>query len=187
MTVSELQQLQSSVLSLHEKVAVKKTGRLTLDIQISHPGISNNKKYIHSFHSEWYQRKSWLCSYKVKNARFCFPFLLFGGDETWTKDGFRRINRRDGVVVRASASQSVELGFVPLVESYQKTLKNGIRSFPAWRSVFREVVEDKPASSLVVSLGKALNGMPHLYVEDRWPINLEKGNSQASADFPSKV
>ena len=28
-------------------------------------------------------------------------------------------------------------GFIPLVESYQKTLKNGIRSFPAWRSAFR--------------------------------------------------
>ena len=45
-------------------------------------------------------------------------------------------NRRDGVVVRASASQSVDLGFIPLVESYQKTLKNGIYSFPAWRSAF---------------------------------------------------
>ena len=33
-----------------------------------------------------------------------------------------------------------------------------------------EVVENKPASSLVVSLGKALNVTPpHLYVEDRWP------------------
>ena len=41
-----------------------------------------------------------------------------------------------GVVVRASASQSVDLGFIPLVESYQKTLKNGIYSFPAWRSAF---------------------------------------------------
>ena len=30
---------------------------------------------------------------------------------------------RDDVVVRASASQSVDLGFIPLVESYQKTLK----------------------------------------------------------------
>ena len=45
---------------------------------------------------------------------------------------------RVGVVVRAPASQSVDLGFIPLVESYQKTLKNGIRSFPAWRSAFRE-------------------------------------------------
>ena len=39
-------------------------------------------------------------------------------------------------MVRASASQSVDLAFIPLVESYQKTLKNGIHSFPAWRSAF---------------------------------------------------
>ena len=45
-------------------------------------------------------------------------------------------NGADGVVVRASASQSVDLGFIPLVESHQKTLKNGIHSFPAWRSAF---------------------------------------------------
>ena len=45
-------------------------------------------------------------------------------------------HRRDGIVVRASASQSVDWGFIPLVESYQKTLKNGIHSFPAWRSAF---------------------------------------------------
>ena len=43
-------------------------------------------------------------------------------------------NRCDDLVVRASAAQSVDLGFIPIVESYQKTLKNGIYSFPAWRS-----------------------------------------------------
>ena len=69
-------------------------------------------------------------------------------------------NRRDGVVVRASTSQSVDLGFISLVKSYQKTLKNGIHSFPAWRSAHRDSVENKPASLLVVSSGKALNGMP---------------------------
>ena len=72
----------------------------------------------------------------------------------------RQSNRRDGVVVTAYASQLVDLGFIFLVESYQKTLKNGIHSFPAWRSAHRDSVENKPASSLVVSLGKALNGMP---------------------------
>ena len=46
------------------------------------------------------------------------------------------IIRRDGVVVRASASQSVDLEFIPLVKSHQKTLKNGIYSFPTWRSAF---------------------------------------------------
>ena len=59
--------------------------------------------------------------------------------------------------VTSSAWQSVNLGSISLVESYRKTLKNGIRSFPAWH--LGEVVENKPASSLVVSLGKALNGM----------------------------
>ena len=76
-------------------------------------------------------------------------------------------SRRDGIVVRASASQSVDLGFNPLVESYQKTLKYGIRSFLLDTQHLWEIVVNKPASSLVVSLGKALNGTPHLYVEDR--------------------
>ena len=74
----------------------------------------------------------------------------------------------DGVVVRASASQSVDLGFIPLVESYQKTLKMVFTASLLGARHFGEVVK-KPASSLVVSLGKALKGTPHLYVEDRWP------------------
>ena len=48
-----------------------------------------------------------------------------------------KVDRRDGVVVRASALQSVDLGFISLVGSYQKTLKNGIHSFPAWRSAHK--------------------------------------------------
>ena len=47
------------------------------------------------------------------------------------------INRRDGVVVRAFALQSVDLGFNPFVGSHQKTLKNAIHSFPAWHSEFK--------------------------------------------------
>ena len=90
-------------------------------------------------------------------------------------------------MVRASASQSVDQGFIPLVESYQNTLKMASAASLLGVPHLGKVVENKPASSLVVSLGKALNGTPHLYVEDRWAINLEKGNSQASADLPSKV
>ena len=60
-------------------------------------------------------------------------------------------NRRNGVEVRSSALQSIDLAFITQVESYQKTLKNGIHSFPAWRSANRDSVEKKPASLLVVS------------------------------------
>ena len=75
--------------------------------------------------------------------------------------------RRDGVVARASASQSADLGVISQVESYQKTLKNGIHSFPAWRSANRDSVKNKTASLLVLSLGKTLKCL-HLYVADRW-------------------
>ena len=76
-------------------------------------------------------------------------------------------NRRDGAVVRASASQSVDLGFIPLSSHTQRLLKMvSIASLLGARHLW-EVVESKPASSLIVSLGKALNGTPHLYVADR--------------------
>ena len=42
-------------------------------------------------------------------------------------------------------------------------------AFPGWRSAHKDRVENKPASLLVVSLGKTLNGMLfHLHVADRW-------------------
>ena len=50
---------------------------------------------------------------------------------------YRKEYWHDGVVVGVSALQSVDLGFISLVESYQKTLKNGIHSFSAWRSAHK--------------------------------------------------
>nr|CAD7417949.1 unnamed protein product [Timema poppensis] len=84
-TVSELQQLKFSRLSLHEKVTVKKRGRSTPDILISHPSKSNNKKYIGSFNSEWYQRKIWLSGCEVKNtlvySRVCCVEVMYCGQK----------------------------------------------------------------------------------------------------------
>ena len=81
------------------------------------------------------------------------------------------ITRRDGVVVRASTSQSVDLGFIPivesyqktfipLVESYQKTLKNDIHSFPALRSAFSGGCGEQAGKFACCILGKTLNGTP---------------------------
>ena len=36
-------------------------------------------------------------------------------------------------------------------------------------------MENKPASLLVVSMGKALTGCLHLYMEDRWPTGTLPG------------
>ena len=63
------------------------------------------------------------------------------------------------MVIRASASQSIDLGFILLVESYQKTLKRVFTASLLGPRHLRDVVENKSANSLVVFLGKALNGM----------------------------
>ena len=83
-----------------------------------------------------------------------------------THQSSRTTNWCDGVVVRTSTLQLVDLGFIPQVESYQKTLNNGIHSFSAWCSANWDSVENKSASLLVLSLGKALNGMA-----ERWQGN----------------
>ena len=63
-------------------------------------------------------------------------------------------NRRDGVVVRESASHSVDLGFFPFVESNQKTSKNDIHSFSAWRSAFRAGCEEQTGKFTCCILGQ---------------------------------
>ena len=63
-------------------------------------------------------------------------------------------------MVRASALQSVDLGFISQVKSYQKTLKMVFTASLLGAQHIRDSVENKPASLLVVSLSKALNGMP---------------------------
>ena len=62
-------------------------------------------------------------------------------------------------MVKASALQSVDLGFIPLVESYQKTFKKMLFTVSELGAQHLEVVVDnKLARSLVVSLGKTLKG-----------------------------
>ena len=68
---------------------------------------------------------------------------------------------RDGIVVRASASQSVDLGFIFPSRVIPKDVKNMVfTAFLLGAHQNRVSVENKPTSLLVVSLGKALNGMP---------------------------
>ena len=68
-------------------------------------------------------------------------------------------NRRDGLVVRATASKRQTYGLFPK-SSHTKRLQNIISTASLLGArQLGKVVENKPASSLV-SLGKALNGTP---------------------------
>ena len=65
------------------------------------------------------------------------------------------LNMRNGVVVQAPASQSVDLGFIPLVDSYQTTLKNVIHSFPACRSAFMGCCGEQAGNFACCVLGQS--------------------------------
>ena len=68
-------------------------------------------------------------------------------------------NRRDGVVVRASASQSIYLGFISSSRVIPKHFKKMVfTAFLLGAQHKRD--KNKQASLLVVSLGKPLNRMP---------------------------
>ena len=77
-------------------------------------------------------------------------------------------NRRDGVVVRASASPSVDLGFIFQVESYQKTLKNGITASLLGDQQNRDTWKTSRQACLLCPCARHLTGVLHLYVADRW-------------------
>ena len=96
-------------------------------------------------------------------------------------DMFFVVDRRDGVVVRASASQSIDLGFISLVESYRKTLKNGIYSFPAWRSAFRRCCREQAGKFACCVLGQGTQrDAPPLcgrQVTRKWQLPSECGHT----------
>ena len=63
-------------------------------------------------------------------------------------------------MVRASSLQSLDLGFILLSSHTNRLLKMVSTASLLEARHLRNVVENKPASSLVVFLGKALNGTP---------------------------
>jgi hypothetical protein len=86
-SVSYLQQITFSQLCLSEKSCVQNHGRRLPKLQIVKTSSSMKSTYQRKFNPEIYSRHDLLCGCDVKNALFCFPCLLFGGDTTWTKTG----------------------------------------------------------------------------------------------------
>ena len=68
-------------------------------------------------------------------------------------------NSSDGRVVRASASEAVDLGLIPS-RIKPMTLKLLFTAFLLDAKHSRDSVKNKPASLLVMPLGKTLNGIP---------------------------
>lgn len=91
-SVQNLLEKSFSCRSAEEKTEIKRLGRPTPNLNIKQTVSSKNRSFNRTFNKDIYQKYSWICGCDVKNALFCFPCLLFGGEESWTKTGMSDLN-----------------------------------------------------------------------------------------------
>ena len=89
-SVDDLKKVNWNGLTLHEKVEVRERGRSTPDLNMSWRGSAGRgRTFTRTFNSSTYQDWHWLTGCEISNALFCFPCLLLGGHDTWTKTGLQ--------------------------------------------------------------------------------------------------
>jgi len=50
---------------------------------------SKSRSYNRQFKRDIYERYAWMCGCEIRNALFCFPCLLFGSTNSWSKGGVK--------------------------------------------------------------------------------------------------
>ena len=104
----------------------------------------------------------------------CFSHLLFVRvPRKAPRDNYReastQIHRRDGVVVRASASQSVDVGFISPSRVIPKNFKKCFSQLPCLALCTIGIVwRTSRQGCLLCLLARHLTGCLHFHVADRW-------------------
>lgn len=92
-SVQKLLNKSFTLCSSQEKNEVKRLGRPTPDLQTFTQTVkAGGRTFTRKFNKTFYEKNTWLCGCETKTALFCFPCLLFGGDDAWTKNGFTDLN-----------------------------------------------------------------------------------------------
>ena len=153
-----------------------------------------------------FEKKSQLFrQYEIEKSPNLFKTFFFDRDESYSlclnplqpQENISRVQPTKALSITVAKKYNGTLKFITncleLLAGYcwYKHLRHKQVKFPLESICYVDVVETVVETSRQVRLlcpwVRHLTGCPRLYVEDRWPINLEKGNSQASADLPSKV
>ena len=79
-----------SSLQLEEKCEVKRLGRPTPRLELTQEVKTKGRTFNRNFNNDVYDKYDWLCGCGTKNLLFCFPCVLFGGEESWSKHGIVR-------------------------------------------------------------------------------------------------
>ncbi|KAK4885247.1 hypothetical protein RN001_001518 [Aquatica leii] len=91
--------------SLTDKAEIKRLGRPTPNLNIIQSVSSKKRSFNRTFNRAIYNKHTWICGCEIKNALFCFPCLLFGGESSWTKTGFTDLNHSGDRIKKHTLSE----------------------------------------------------------------------------------
>ena len=55
--------------------------------------LTKGKSFKRRFNKQYYTKHQWLCGCTESTALYCFPCILFGGEDAWTKTGFKNLSK----------------------------------------------------------------------------------------------
>ncbi|KAJ7303161.1 hypothetical protein JRQ81_012094 [Phrynocephalus forsythii] len=105
-SVEALQKTEFSRLCLADQLRIRKMGPHRPPLMLQQSRYERGKEFTRKFSAGWYDRKDWLCGCATQDALFCFPCLLFGGVDTWTRAGVRDLKHLSDKIKRHEKSQS---------------------------------------------------------------------------------
>jgi hypothetical protein len=87
-SVDEIKKIKWNNLSIESKMQIKNQGRPMPDITVKKEGVSRGKSYVRTLKSSiLYKEHKWVCGCEKTASFFCFPCLLYGGNDAWSKRG----------------------------------------------------------------------------------------------------
>ncbi|KAL4126197.1 hypothetical protein QTP88_010423 [Uroleucon formosanum] len=100
-SVHNLINIKFSSLSLEQKLTIKNDGRPLPELKDLKTQYKKGKnEYFRNFNTTLYLKNKWLCGCEIKQALFCFPCLLFGGETAWTKIGVTDLQHLNSRIVK---------------------------------------------------------------------------------------
>ncbi|XP_069696985.1 zinc finger MYM-type protein 1-like isoform X1 [Periplaneta americana] len=87
--MNQVKYLKSKALTNEDRVLAKKLGPPRPELCINQVFKDRTRTYNRNFNKTVYEKWNWMCGCPLDNAVFCFPCILFGGENMWTKTGVK--------------------------------------------------------------------------------------------------
>jgi hypothetical protein len=103
---SQIKRKSFSPITLDEKIQIKTLGRPMPDLNIVQTARkSKDRTCNRHFNKEVYYEHSCICGCEGINSLFCFPCLLYGGQDFWSKSGVNFLGHQNRYIKKHSESK----------------------------------------------------------------------------------